>query len=140
MLFTVLPNGRRAPAGSRLSALRVGDPAEGALRSAPSEPRHRSIMSGEHDRLRSSKASRIAVQMEQHAQGQQESTFRTSTEPEPKLPGRKRWWRRRRLRSKPKLGQQRGRSLFGGGGFESPLNPLQELQSFTGIKFIIPVS
>jgi len=43
---------------------------------------------------------------------------RTSTELEPELPERNRWWRGRRLRSKPKLGEQGGASLFGGGGFE----------------------
>jgi len=49
---------------------------------------------------------------------QQEPGFRPSTEPKPQLPKQNRWWRRRRLRSKPKLGEQRGGSLFGGGGFE----------------------
>jgi len=34
------------------------------------------------------------------------------------LPERNLWWRRRRLRSKPKLGEQRGGRLLGGGGFE----------------------
>jgi len=43
---------------------------------------------------------------------------RTSTEPKPQVPEQNRWWRRRRLRSKPKLGEQRGGGLFGGGGFE----------------------
>jgi len=48
---------------------------------------------------------------------------RTSTELEPELPKRNRWWRRRRLRSKPKLGEQRGGSLFGGGGVEPAHGP-----------------
>ena len=98
-------------------------------RSAPSEPRHRSPGSGEHERLRSSKTSRIPAQIDLRAEVLTSSkasstpkgnkpSFRTSTEPEPELPDQNRWWRRRRLRSKPKLSEQRGGSLFGWG---SPL-------------------
>ena len=43
---------------------------------------------------------------------------RNSTELEPELPEQNRWWRRRRLKSKPKFGEQGGPRLFGGGGFE----------------------
>jgi len=39
------------------------------------------------------------------------------------LPEQNRWWRRRRLRSKPKFSEQRGRSLYGGGGFEPTHGP-----------------
>ena len=53
---------------------------------------------------------------------QQEPGFRPSTEPKPQLPEQNRWWRRRRLRSKPKLSEQRGGSLFGG-GFEPAHGP-----------------
>ena|GEM_PF-972108 len=50
-------------------------------------------------------------------------TFRPSTEPKPQLPEQNRWWRRRRLRSKPKLSEQCGGSLYGGGGFKPAHGP-----------------
>jgi len=56
-------------------------------------------------------------------------TFRPSTELEPELAERNPRWRRRRLRSKPKLSEQRGGSLFGGGGFKPAHGPDLELQA-----------
>jgi len=72
-------------------------------------------MSGEHDRVLSFNKA--------NTRGGNEPGVGSSTEPKPQLPERNRWWRRRRLRSKPKLGEQCGRSLIGGGGFKPAHGP-----------------
>jgi len=66
---------------------------------------------------------RCSLSTKQAPRGQQEPGVRPSTEPKPQLPEQNRWWRRRRLGSKPKLSEQRGGSLFGGGGFEPAHGP-----------------